>query len=246
MYRARQRSVAAFAAFVAFVCALAWPSAAAAFHAGNVFDKPPGAGGGGGIFYAGTAREKGWNCTACHRDVAGTIKVTLASDPPELLQAFRYEPGKTYALEAKLEGEHVGAGPSNFNGLTVVIVGANGAPAGEITGYAADEFYSGGPTTIVSAGQRPGENRWTFRWTAPTDASAGAVRVHLAAVDGNGANGEGGGTLTDPFGDDCFVGTLVLDPPSTSERRRRPEGMGMLAFGLALVVSLGLRRGGRR
>ena len=63
-------------------CALAFSGDALAFHAGSVFDKPAGAGGGGGIFYVGSATERGWNCTACHTEPAGKIRVTLTSDPP--------------------------------------------------------------------------------------------------------------------------------------------------------------------
>jgi hypothetical protein len=217
---------------------VAYAPAAWGFHAGNVFDKPAGAGGGGGLFYAGAPQEHGWNCSACHTESEGRIRVALSADPPELLQSFRFEPKKTYALVATLEGEHAGAGPSNFNALVVAFVGPDGAPAGEISGYAADEFYNAGAATIASAGQRPGENRWSFTWTAP---ESGPATLHLAAVDGNGA-GQTAGTLTDPWGDDVFVGELRFDGGRAAGGSHDPGA----AFA-GILVLLGLRsRGGRR
>jgi hypothetical protein len=235
MRRARKRSVT-LAAIAVLLALFGWAPAARAFHAGNVFDKPAGAGGGGGLFYTGAAKEHGWDCTACHTDSEGKIKLSITSDPPDLLRSFRYEPGKTYAIDATLVGEHLGAGPSNFNAIAVAFLDPSGAPAGEISGYAADELYNGGPSTIVSAGQHPGVSKWSFKWTAPT---TGQVKLHMAAVDGNGANGEGGGTLTDPFGDDVFVGSLAFDGPTTS-RRSRAFDPSLALFGVACV--LGIRR----
>lgn len=231
--RARVCGVPLLLGVVVIVIALLFlPRTAHAFHAGNMFDKAPGAGGGGGVFYVGAPkRDKGWNCIACHRDPEGKIRVVLVSDPPGLFETFRYELGKTYALEAKLEGEHRGAnaGGSNFNGIAVSILRKDdGSAAGEISGYAADVFYGSGPTTIASAGQRSGENRWTFQWTAPTT-SVGIVTIHLGAVDGNGAEGAGGSqTLTDPWGDDVYVGALAIDPPpgtptGSANRKRQPS-----------------------
>jgi hypothetical protein len=241
MPRARKRQVAA--AIVAS-CALAWPAAAHAFHAGNVFDKPPGAGGGGGVFYTGAAKEKGWTCTACHTEAAGAIRVSLASEPADLLRSFRYEPGATYALTATLEGEHagVGAGGANFNSLAVAILAPDGTAAGTIDATA-DEFYAGGDTTIISIGQKPNETKWTFKWKAP--AAAGVpVKIHMAAVDGNGAGGSGQSTLTDPWGDDVFVGALDLD--SAKEASRAETHDVRAAFGALLVFGLFFKRGGKR
>jgi hypothetical protein len=233
MRRAWKRSVI-------FGCAaVLWAPAASAFHAGDVFDKPPGAGGGGGLFYVGAAREHGWNCTACHTGGEGTIRVSLTADPPELLQTFQYEPGKSYALHAVLEGEHHGAGASNFNSVAVSVVAADGAPAGELSGYAADELYNGGATTIASAGQHPGENAWSFTWTAPAD---GVATLHLAAVDGDGAGGAAGGTLTDPFGDDVFTGALTFAPAGPA----RPQSHDARAAIVFAGLFFAFRRGGRR
>lgn len=246
MHRAGKRSMTPLAAVAAVMAALAWASPARAFHAGNVFDKPAGAGGGAGIFYTGAATERGWDCTACHTNPAGKIRVTLASEPASLLQTFRYEPGKTYAFRASLDGEHLGAGASNFNSLAIAIVDGKGGPAGEMSGYAADEIY-GGRTTIASMGQRPGQTSWTFKWTAPA-AETAVVNLHVAAVDGNGADGAGGGTLTDPWGDDVFVGKLSFKAsgasPTIGTKRFEGAPIGMLGF--AMVLGLRRQRGGRR
>jgi hypothetical protein len=217
------------------------PASALAFHAGDVFDKPPGAGGGGGIFYAGIPAERGWTCAACHAEAPGTIGVELDSDPRALFDTGSYEPGQAYTITAKLLGEHEGltSPQSNFNSLVLTIIDGSGQPAGSIAGYAAEEFYASGPTTIASAGQQVGETSWTITWHAPAP-SVGPVSIHLAAVDGNGANSGPNGTLTDPWGDDVFIGTLSLDaPPAVSQ-----QGFGLGA--LAAMFPWVLRRARRR
>ncbi len=248
MHRARKRSVTPMLAAEAVAAFLVWASPARAFHAGNVFDKPAGAGGGAGIFYTGAAAERGWDCTACHTNPAGKIRVTLASEPEALLQTFRYEPGTTYSFRATLDGEHLGAGASNFNSLAIAIVDAQGGPAGEMSGYAADEIY-GGRTTIASMGQRPGQTSWSFKWTAPA-AKDVAVKLHVAAVDGNGAGGAGGGTLTDPWGDDVFIGKLSFSAEGATStvgaNAARNEGAPIGMLGFAIVFGLRRQRGGRR
>jgi hypothetical protein len=233
MHRARKRSVALAIALAG------WGSTAHAFHAGNVFDKPAGAGGGAGLFYAGA--EHGWTCAACHVGATGEIRVSLTADPPDLLQTFRYEPGRTYTLKATLEGEHRGAGASNFNSLVVQILASDGSPAGQISGYAPDEMYNGGPTTIASAGQQPGRNAWSFAWTAP---DAGRVTLHLAAVDGDGAGGEGEGTLTDPWNDDVFAGSLGFDAAGEAAREQGHDARAAIVAG-AVLLGFRRRRGGR-
>jgi hypothetical protein len=187
------------------------PGAARAFHAGNVFDKPPGAGGGGGLFYAGTPRDKGWTCTACHVEPPGRIQVRLFAEPADLLQMFRYAPGQMYTFTVTLEGEWAGLGSplSNYNGLVFSIVDPQGAPVGTIGGFAAEDFHAGWPTTIASAGQVVGSTSWTFQWTAGA-AGSGPATIYVAVVDGNGADSDPTQTLTDPFGDDVFLGTVSL------------------------------------
>ena len=201
MHRAGQRSIA--------LLVLLWARSALAFHAGATFDKPAGAGGGGGIFYTGAARERGWDCTACHTNAPHKIQIRLDASP-DLLADFRYTPGQTYTFTATLMGEHAGlqSSTSNYNGLAIAFVDGKRNDAGTLSGYAPDDFYAAGPATITSAGTRVGVTVWRFRWTAPP-AGSGPVTIHAAAVDGNAA-GQSSGTLTDPWGDDVFVGKLVL------------------------------------
>ena len=235
MRRARKHAVAVgFAAML-----VAGP--ALAFHAGDVFDKPPGAGGGGGTFYLGVPSERGWTCAGCHTDAPGTIRVELDSSPRSLFDSGAYVPGQAYAITAKLIGEHEGldAPLANFNAIGVAVVDSGGDPAGSIAGYAAEDFYASGPATIVSAGQALGATSWTFTWRAPATAT-GRVAIHVAAVDGNGANGGPNGTLTDPWGDDVFVGALSLDPPAGTNQ----QGLGIGAA--ALAIPWALRRVRRR
>ena len=74
---------------------------------------------------------------------------------------------------------------------------------------------------------------WTFSWTAPQN-PIGPVHLHVASVAGNAA-GLPGLTLTDPFGDDVFAGTLDLDPDGRTSSRDGTSsplwaGLGLLIF----------------
>src|SRR6185295_8393076 len=112
---------------------------------------------------------------------------------------------------------------SNYNSVAIAIVDAKGVGIGALSGFAAEDLYVSANQTIVSAGSKPGATSWTFDWTPPAD-GAGAVTFYLAAVDGNGA-GRPNETLTDPFGDDVFVGTVALQQGGTAAmapRRRVP------------------------
>src|SRR5258707_8951922 len=114
MHRAGLGSVVALASLLA-------APAARAYHAGDVFDKAAGAGGGGGVFYTGAPRERAWDCTACHQGAAGTIRIDLSAMPSALLDGASYAPGQTYQLTAKLRGEHLGLGSpqANYNGFAI-------------------------------------------------------------------------------------------------------------------------------
>jgi hypothetical protein len=229
-------------AAAAFLLACLLARSALAFHAGDMFGKPAGAGGGGGVFYTGVPAERGWSCSACHVDAAGLVSITLQADAQQDLADGQYAPKRAYRMTATLTGEHEGlprAGfnsAANFNSLAVSIIDQAGKPAGSISGYAAEDFYANGAATIVSAGQQVGATSWQFTWTAP-GAGAGPVSIHIAAVDGNGANSPPSVTLTDPWGDDVFVGTLVLaeggsagtaDMPPSFLRRAACSGTGRL------------------
>jgi hypothetical protein len=207
MRRARQRFVAVAVAFVTWLVA----SSAFAFHAGNLFDVPPGGGGGGGLFYTGSPREHGWTCGACHIDAPGRSRVNVSSDPPELVAAGSYAPGQTYRLSFALTNEYLGLGSplSNYNSIAVTALDRSRAPAGAFAGFAAADYYTRGMNIIASAGRTPNETSWSFDWRAPA-AGAGRVQLFIAVVDGNAANSTATVTLTDPFGDDIALGSLTL------------------------------------
>lgn len=205
---------------------LAQLKAAHAFHAGSIFDKPPGAGGGGGLFYTGAPFDKGWTCELCHIDAPKKIKLRLQVDPPDLFQTFQLTPGQTYTFTAFLDGESKGLGSSlsNYNTMGVSITDSKGISTGSIGGFAPEDFYAGGPTTIISTGQKPGMTSWSFSYTAPMDVPA-AVDMYLVAVDGNGADSPPTMTLTDPFGDDVFTAVVHMKSGATALRAPpRPSG----------------------
>jgi len=248
MHRARQRPVIAatlsfLAALAAFTAAFTVTAPARAFHAGALFDKPPGAGGGGGIFYTGAPLEHGWNCSLCHEAAPGKFRVLLKVEPSDLFQGFTYVPGQTYSFTATLDGETMGKSSplSNYNTIAASFTDAKGISVGSVGGFAAEDFYMGNPTTIASAGQKVGATSWSFQYTAP-EAGAGPVTLYLAAVDGNGANSPPTKTLTDPFGDDVFTAAVTFQPGGSAASRRRPWGPGTLVFAVGIALFGAARR----
>jgi hypothetical protein len=215
MRRSGQRFVKALLTCLAlFVWLASWP--ASAFHSGSDFDKPASAGGAGGVFYSGSAREKGWNCTACHVDAPANIRVEFLSNPTTLLVEKRYAPNQSYKLSLTLIGEHAGLGSpqSNYNGAVLAALDGAGAMAGKFSGYAPEELYDGG-FALVSAGKKVGVTEWSVIWTAPP-ALTGPVTFSLCVVDGNGADSPPGRTLNDPFNDDVVCGTVLVKDSSSA------------------------------
>lgn len=180
------------------------------WHAGAFFDKAPGAGGGGGLFYTGSPRERGWDCTACHV-APQAIRVDLTVDPPELLQG-RYTPGAVYAFRLVLHEEQGLRSPTaNHNGLAVTVVQPDLLPAGDLGGFAADEFYARGDNILATAGLTPGVTEWAFTWTAPAE-PVPLVGFYLGVVDGDGARVRPGVVLNDPEGDDVWMSAFSAVP----------------------------------
>lgn len=206
MHRTRQHIIIA-------VALAGVPGSALAFHNGAVYDRPPGAGGGGGLFYTGSKRERGWDCTACHLDPPGRLRVTMTSQPSDLFEQQRYQPNTTYSITIAMvdPGSQLGlqATRSNFNSMAITMFDDAGAAAGTIAGFDAGKFYTRGTSILASDSTTVNETTWTFTWTAPAVAS-GPIAINLAVVDGNGANATTQ-TLTDPFGDDVFVVEVVVE-----------------------------------
>ena len=189
------------------------PRSALAFHAGITFTDPPAKGGGGGLFYLGTKAERGWDCSVCHIEAPGRVRVRLESEPPELMRDFRYELDTRYEITVHMVvdgGETLGVqNPvSNYNGIGLTFLDSAGDALGKPSGPA-DEFQEINFTTLFSLGTNAGETKWSFSWTSPAEAGHGTATLHLAVVDGNGG-GLSGQAFTDPFGDDLLVTKIPL------------------------------------
>jgi Reeler domain len=186
-------------------------SSAQAFHTGALFAAAPGAGGGGGYFYTGSPRERGWTCSSCHVDPARALRVSITS-VEGLFSSRRYTPDTTYTVTVRMENETLGLGASrsNFNGMALTVLDGEGSPAGTLGGFDAARFFARGTSILASSSTVVGETEWTFTWTAPPGGT-GRVTFYLGVVDGDGAGSGPTETLTDPFGDDVAVGRVVLD-----------------------------------
>ncbi|MEZ4401926.1 MAG: choice-of-anchor V domain-containing protein [Kofleriaceae bacterium] len=209
------------------VAMLAAPRAAAAFHAGSMFDRAPGGGGGGGLFFTGAPRERGWTCGACHVDAPGRLRLDVAAVPGDLFARGTYQPGQQYTLTVAMQAPAtqlgLGATRSNFNGMAVSVLDGAGAGAGVIGGLAPGRFYARGTSIVATDSPTVNETSWTFTWTAPP-AGTGPVGIYLGVVDGNGAGGTGVTTLTDPLGDDVATWSVILTEGGAAQRAPIPAG----------------------
>ena len=148
-----------------------------------------------------------------------------------------------------MKGEHLGLDNplANYNSIVAEMVdGTNDYSIGSMGGYAAEELYSPYPSAVITAGQKPNVTSWKFTWTArnPDDLTPvhGPVTLFLAGVDGDAAHSPGM-TLTDPFNDDVFTGSVKLTEAPGMMGRARPSRPGTIAFALALAaLGLGRRR----
>lgn len=200
-------------AVAAIACAV--PAVAHAYHNGNVFADPPGAGGGGDIFYTGSVREKKWDCTFCHIDPPKRLALNVTSNPPDLITQLRYTPGTTYAITVAFANPTAQLGltatRSNFNSMVITTEDSMGVGAGTFSGFDSGKFFARGSSILASDSPTVNETSWTFNWVAPPT-SAGPITLNLAVVDGNGANSDTTRTLTDLLGDDvALVAYTVTD-----------------------------------
>jgi hypothetical protein len=219
----RQQLVTAALAALAIA---AMPAVAHAYHNGAVFDRAPGAGGGGGLFYTGSTRDRGWDCSACHTDPRAQLDVEVTSQPPELIAEQRFRPGTAYAITVELTDPTRQLGltstRSNYNGIAASVLDEDSVAAGMINGFDPGRFYLRGSAILASDSTVINETSWTFTWTAPMT-STGALTLDIAVVDGNGANAGGTSTLTDPDGDDVAVRTYVVRDTAASARYTSPR-----------------------
>ena len=237
----------ALLALLGLLGAVAPASSALAFHGRADFGKRGIEGGGGGMYYTGSPRSRGYDCTVCHLDAPGRIRVTVDSDPPGLISEQRYVPDQTYALTVRMLGEHRGLGEMlNPNTFTAEITDRDGAQMGLFAGLGPNVERPSSEELVVARGETDAQTEWSFEWTAPQP-GAGTLDLWLAAVDGDGAESRLGRT-GDPFGDDVFTGHLVLaedgaEPEQTQlagqtacTAARRPPRAPLWPLGLLLAL----------
>ena len=227
----------------------------AGFHQPATFEASAGDGGGNRMFFTGSPRAKGYDCTMCHTGAARAIAAQLVLSPDP---GGAYQPGAAYTVAVTLAGEHAGFGTANNqNGFVAELVADAGQPAGTLgTPDVASVQLVGDGT--VAAGEGKDVTSWTFTWTAPP-AGAGPITLHLGMVDGNGA---ASATVpqNDPGGDDVAVTALRLcetspgcaapaASPQTESRAAGCDaggGSASLLVALALVALVALPRRRRR
>ena len=177
----------------------------AGFHQPASFEASAGAGGGNRVYFDGSPRQKGYDCTACHTGAPRSITAQLVLTPPA---AGAYQPGATYSIAVTLAGEHAGFGTANNqNGFVTEFVDDAGKPAGTLSSPDVSLVAVIDDGAVVS-GEGRDVTTWTFTWTAPP-AGSGAATLHLAMVDGNGA-ASAGVPQNDPGGDDVALASERL------------------------------------
>ena len=187
-----------------------------AFHSAMLFPDSASVGGGGGLFYNGSPRHKGYTCAACHTGAPGLARLVVTSEPASLLTDGLYTPGLTYAIAVSLAGESRGLDAAvNYNTFGVEVLDTADAPVGTFQNFAGGDMV----TTIAldalfARGQNnSGASAWSFEWVAP-ESGAGPVTFYVSGVDGNGA-GAANEPATDPAGDDVMTLRLTAWEPGT-------------------------------
>ncbi len=200
------------------LCAL--PRTASAFHPVLSFEKTANEGGGSGMFFTGSLRQKGYDCAICHVEPALRIGAELEAAPSELTTGT-YTPGTMYQLTVRLTGEHRGFGTrANQNSFLIEVTDDTDLAVGQFG--ALDDTATVVDDGRVLGGRAGPETEWRFTWRAPP-AGAGPVSLHLGVVDGDGA-GNTAEAQTDPMGDDMAMLALRAceGTPGCPDRVRRP------------------------
>jgi hypothetical protein len=219
------------------------------FHQPATFEASINDGGGNRVYFDGSPRQRGYDCSACHTLGEGTITATAAFPSS-------YQPSMQYTVTVALAGEHAGFGTANNqNGFVAEVVDDGGAPAGAFAAQA------DATTTVIDdgnviAGEGKDVAMWSFAWTAPA-AGRGPITLHLGMVDGDGA-ASASVPQNDPGGDDatavhlraCEAGAAcgpVAAPPQTDARVGGCQAGGtsapwLVVLALAVVCLLRRRR----
>ena len=223
--------------------------ALAGFHTPASYDATATDGGGNRMYFDGSPRHKGYDCTACHTDAPHTITAQIDGAPEGA-----YTPGKTYTLTITLVGEHAGLGANNNqNAFVAEFIDDSNTIAGAIA--SADDKVALVDDGHVVAGGGKNVKTWNFAWTAPA-AGAGAVTMYIGLVDGNGADVASVPT-TDPGGDDvatsvlraCEATTGCGDRPALEPTTSKAAGCSatggsgsLIAIAIALLLVVRRRR----
>ena len=188
---------------------LALSGEARAFHEIESFDRIE-KGGGGGAFFTGSPRFKGYDCRICHTKTEDKISISLEVNRPEFSQGI-YEPNTGYDITVKLIGEHRGLESAfNPNTFMLEIVNDQGESMGDyLPGSAAVELVDD-RRVIAAEGFGEGENEWSFTWFTPRE-PAGPLTLYMGMLDGDGA-GETEIRFIDPLNDDVATLELRLCP----------------------------------
>ncbi len=184
-------------------------SSAHAFHEVASFSRTANSGGGGGMYYSGSKRFKGYDCSICHVDAQRRIAVEVNSP----LTSGVYTPGLIYPVTVRLLGEHRGL-QSAFNPNTFVadFTDAAGNPVGLVASGGQQVLLEAERTVAVAEGFGEGETEWTFSWWAPSEGSQ--ATLHIAMLDGDGAD-DSERRFIDPLNDDVATYALALCPVDT-------------------------------
>ncbi|MEZ4470595.1 MAG: DUF4266 domain-containing protein [bacterium] len=226
-----------------FLAVLASGGSAWGYSSPSLFDTGPSddtTGGAGGIYYTGSPRFQGQDCSGCHRGERA-VSVRVSSVPEDLLRQ-PYRPGAVYHIEVDLGRDLLGprtcgdAHPGdacNLDLFALEIDTAAGRPAGRLCplpfeGDACPEQL-GTPTILTRDGTavianslrfgadgqpayRDGETARDFYWRAP-DHDVGPLHVWIGAVDGDGGQSSPD-KPSDYDGDATGVFRLLICGPS--------------------------------
>jgi len=209
------------------------------FHQPATFEASINDGGGNRVYFDGSPRQRGYDCTACHTQPAGRITATVTFPSS-------YQPSTTYTVTVALTGEHAGFGTANNqNGFVAEAVDDSGVPAGALVPPTDASAISIDDGDVV-AGEGKDIAMWSFAWTAPA-AGRGPITLHLGMVDGDGA-ASAAVPQNDPGGDDvavvhlraCEAGAACPSRAAPPQTDARVGGCQTGDAGSPLLVILGL------
>lgn len=123
------------------------PAVGLAYSDATSFAKDPSvetSGGGGGLYFTGSPRQHGLQCSVCHingpEDLTLRLSALIGQDSAPLFQQG-YQPGQVYEIEVEFEGEDLAPAegcegatdePCNINAFSFEVLDSAGQPAGTL------------------------------------------------------------------------------------------------------------------